>query len=98
MPKIPVLLHPAAVDEAPAAAQWYREQSERAGAAFEVEIDRAIALIAEAPQRWPPYLHGTQRFLLGRFPFFLVYRRAGRGVEVIAVAHAKRQPGYWRGR
>jgi toxin ParE1/3/4 len=98
VPRVPVHLHPAAVDEAAAASQWYHGQSERAGAAFDIELERAIALIGEAPQRWPPYLHGTQRFVLRRFPFFVVYRRTAGGVEVIAVAHAKRQPGYWRGR
>ena len=41
------------------------------------------------------YLHGTRRALLGRFPYFVVYRERSRKIEIIAVAHAKRRPGYW---
>jgi toxin ParE1/3/4 len=43
-------------------------------------------------------LDGTRRFVLRRFPFTIVYREAAQGIEVIAVAHAKRRTAYWRGR
>jgi hypothetical protein len=33
-----------------------------------------------------------------RFPFSLVYRVLESEVEVLAVAHGKRRPGYWRSR
>lgn len=35
----------------------------------------ALAAIAEAPLRWPGYMHGSRRFLLLRFPFSVVYRQ-----------------------
>jgi hypothetical protein len=56
-----------------------------------------IEQIGEAPERWPAHLHGTRRFMLRRFPFSVVYRPHEDFVEVVAVAHAKRRPGYWRG-
>jgi len=61
-------------------------------------LDRAIERIADAPSRWPAFRHGTRRFLLRRFPFSVVYREAGETVQVIAVAHGRRKPGYWKGR
>jgi hypothetical protein len=36
--------------------------------------------------------------LLRRFPFALIYRIDIVGLVVVAVAHTKRQPDYWRGR
>jgi toxin ParE1/3/4 len=62
------------------------------------EVDLAIEHIEEAPNQWPAYLAGTRRYLLRRFPFFVVYRQIVSGVEVVAIVHARRRPGYWLGR
>jgi len=40
-----------ATDEAEEARRWYRERSETAEAAFLRELDHAIELVLEAPQR-----------------------------------------------
>jgi len=98
MAAVPVDLHPETIAEAAAAVKWYRERSDLASVALVAELDRAIASIAEAPDRWPQYLYETCRFLLHRFPFSVVYRRVKDIVEVIAVAHARRKPGYWKKR
>ena len=98
MPSIPVGFHPEAIAEAAAAVEWYQERSDATAAALLAELDRAIESIAEAPDRWPQYLHGTRRFLLRRFPFSVVYRRVADRVQVVAVAHGKRRPGYWKRR
>jgi hypothetical protein len=43
----------------------------------------------------PPGL-SIRRALLHRFPFALVFHQRGEGdTRIIAVAHAKRRPGYW---
>ena len=47
---------------------------------------------------WPPYILGTRKYRLSPFPYLLVYRSTGVGVQVIAVAHGKRRFGYWRDR
>ena len=44
------------------------------------------------------YLHGTRRILLDRYPYFVVFRELPRKIEIIAIAHCKRRPGYWKGR
>ena len=94
----PVQFHPKALAEAEAAKQWYRERSPEAAAAFLVEVNRAVRQISEAPARWPPYLSGTRRVVLRRFPFLVVYRELPKVLQVIAVAHPHRLPGYWRSR
>ena len=93
-----IVVHPAVITESRAAVDWYRESSVSTARAFLVEIDRAISRIAERPQIWPQYTHGTQRYLLHRFPFFIVYRQTSVRIEVVAIAHAKRKPGYWKER
>ena len=98
MPQFAVEFHPLAADEAEAAERWYRERNETASARFQRELDRAVDLISERPNTCSRYLLNTRRVLLRRFPFFVVYRVRGDNVQIVAVAHARRRPGYWRER
>jgi plasmid stabilization system protein ParE len=93
-----VEFHPEALYEAQAAVEWYQERSVRAAEAFLNELESAIYRILDAPQRWPLYESGTRRLRLHRFPYFVVYREAAQTVQVLAIAHARRRPGYWRSR
>ena len=87
-----------ALEEAERAARWYAERSATAAAAFSEEMDAAESAIARLPEAWPPYEHGTRRYLLRRFPFSVVYRVEESRVLIVAVAHARRRPGYWKSR
>lgn len=91
-------LHPEAIAEARDARQWYEERSSVAANAFMAELDLAIDRICESPNRWATYFHGTRRYLLIRFPFLVVYRESKDKLQVIAIAHGKRKPGYWHHR
>ena len=57
-------VHPEAVAEAQAAAQWYRERSALAADAFLVELDRAVERIAESPNWYIAKLPENLRLLL----------------------------------
>jgi len=92
-------IHPEALAEAAAAVNWYSERSQRAPAAFLAEIDAALESIAKAPQRWPFYEEDCRRCHLFRFPYFIVYReKSEQTVQIVAISHGRRRPGYWRGR
>ena len=94
MPQFAVELHPLAADEAEAAERWYRERNETAAARFRRELDRAVDLICERPEVGPSYLSSTRSVLLRRFLFFVLYRVLNERVQIVAVAHARRRPGY----
>lgn len=90
--------HPDAVAEAEEARDWYAARSPLAARGFLLELESAVNAVCEAPVRWPPYLHGTRRLVFPhRYPFSLVYR-PGPPIEIIAVAHSRRRPGFWRRR
>jgi toxin ParE1/3/4 len=93
-----VEFHEAASLELEAAFDWYLARSESAAGRFVEELDRAVTRIAEAPHRWPEGIHGTRKFVLQRFPFVVVYRELPSSIQVIAVAHGHRRPGYWKNR
>jgi plasmid stabilization system protein ParE len=92
------VIHPAAVEEAEKATRWYRERSASAAAQFVQEVNHAIDRILAAPNRWPAGPRGTRKFLLRRFPFAVVYRELPSALQVLAVAHGHRRPGYWKTR
>ena len=81
-----------------AAFDWYFTRSEATASNFANELAQAIGMIAEAPQRWPAGPCGTRKFLLHRFPFAVVYRELPSAIQVLAVAHDHRRPGYWKTR
>lgn len=87
-----------AVIEAAAAAEWYAMRSATAAAGFEAELDESESVIQRLPHAWPPYDHGTRRYLLRRYPFGIVYRVEATRILIVAVAHGHRRPGYWRNR
>jgi len=93
-----VEFHPEAVAEAREAERWYRERSDFAADAFLSALDRAVERIAEAPELSARYVAGTRRFLLRHFPYSVVYREKAGRIEIIAIAHGRRRPGYWRSR
>ena len=90
--------HESAFEEAKAAYDWYASQNPAAAEAFIAELDDAIEQIGAFPDAGSLYLSGTRRHVLRRFPFAVIYREQKRTVEVIAVAHGHRKPGYWRKR
>jgi hypothetical protein len=59
-----------------------------AAEAFIAELDLAIERIEEAPHQWPPFLANTRRYLLRRFPFFVVFREANDCVQIEALTYA----------
>jgi toxin ParE1/3/4 len=91
-------IHPAALAELKSAVVWYQERNETAAQSFVSELDRAVELVMAAPGRWPNGEHGTRKLVLQRYPFAVIYREKEAVVQVLAVAHGRRRPGYWKDR
>ena len=99
MPTSSAEFHDEATAEYEAAFDWYLERSPDAALGFDAEVDSALAQIIAAPRRWAAGPHSTRRFLLRKFPFTLIYRERVSGtIQIVAVAHTSRRPGYWKGR
>lgn len=101
MAELTLPFHPEAEIEVFDALDFYDEldvlQGTRLAAGLQLEIDTALGLVGELPRSFPPYALGTRRCLLRRFPYALVFDIEPEAV-VLAFAHTKRRPGYWRGR
>ncbi len=81
------------------AARWYREHSPTVAQQFIAEILRALELIEEFPGAGStiPYVDDpqTRRFPIRTFPYQIVFVELDDILEVVAVAHDRRRPGYW---
>lgn len=47
---------------------------------------------------WPEDEDAIRRHILRHFPYTVFYEILGNTVTVLAVAHQRRRPGYWRER
>jgi toxin ParE1/3/4 len=94
----PYRFDPQAWLELEAADDWYLQRSPEASVRFLAAVYDALETIVESPQRWPKYVHGTRRFILYSFPFSIIYLDEPAVVSIVAVAHSRRRPGYWRDR
>ena len=90
--------HPDAIEEAEAAARWYRQRSARAAGRFVDELNDAVDRIVGAPQRWPLGPRGTRKVKLPCFPILVIYRQIDTAVQILAIAHGRRRPHYWKTR
>ena len=80
------------------ASERYLERSEVAASRFIVEIELALVAIGENPQRCPLGRRGARKFILPNFPFSLIYRELPPKIQIVAIAHGKRRPDYWKDR
>jgi toxin ParE1/3/4 len=90
--------HPAARAELLEAIDWYNARSPVAATEFAREIEQALERIHEAPLRYPETRSRHRRFVLLNYPFDVVYRLSKNTIEILAISHHSRRPGYWNGR
>lgn len=93
-------IHPDAEAELGDAAVYYATHASLAIAeAFLAEYVRVRDLIVENQQFGPHTGEVLRIYHFDRFPYSLVYEEdPDRGPQIYAVAHQRREPGYWAGR
>lgn len=95
-------IRPLAEDEITESVGFYERRRVGLGWDFFAAVREAIARAADTPEscarlRSPPDM--TIRFVPVRgFPFKVVFLHEPEQVVVLAVAHDRRRPGYWRDR
>jgi hypothetical protein len=90
--------HPADQEELAAAVKTGEERGAGLGHELLQEVRRVVGMVCGSPEIGKPLGGVYRRFPLRRFPFGVVYRIEGEHLRIIAVAHRRRRPGYWRWR
>ena len=93
-----ITFHPEIFSEIKTSHDWYESQTVGLGNDFLNELETSYETISELPETWPKFQTGFRRFLLGKFPFSVIYHFDGDTIYVVAVMHNSRKPGYWEDR
>jgi len=94
----PYAFHPEAEAEFMAALGRYASVGEGLGRRFYEAIHGLLAEVSAAPERYPYVRRPVRRHFGKAFPYAIIYADRDDAVVVLAVAHFRRRPGYWRGR
>ena len=80
------------------AINFYNQQREGLGHEFAAEVLNTINRILRYPEAWNKLSKRTRRCRTKRFPYGVIYQIRGDRVLIVAVAHLRRKPRYWRNR
>jgi plasmid stabilization system protein ParE len=95
---------PEAEQEMNEAARFYERRKDGLGFEFLNEVQRTITSIVAHPQSGPAVSQNIRRRIVRRFPFGVLYaigdekRKKDSAIVIVAIAHLKRRPGYWKER
>lgn len=85
------------------AGRWYEGRRTNLGIEFFDAVDSAVHRIVEFPRagtkvpRLPDVLP-VRRIPVKRFPYHVVYLETPAEIRILAVAHDRQKPGYWKNR
>ena len=95
---IPVRFHSDARAELLEAASYYDAQQKGLGRRFTGVVREAVRRIQDWLRLYKVIEDDIRRCRVPRFPYGLIYRLGEDEIQVIAVMHLHRRPGYWRSR
>ena len=89
-----------AAEEFREAVRWYEARHPGLGAEFFDAVAATLSRVETNPEIGTPLSTDgrTRRLLVTRFPYHIVYRLRPADVVIVAIAHTKRRPGYWKNR
>jgi|SRR5581483_3186257 len=96
-----LIFHRLAAQELVEAHAWYEVRSRIAADGFLTAVSAALEEIQSHPHSWPIFRGPFRWIKTQRYPYLLCYEVLDDGdIRIMAVAHARRRPGYWmyRGR
>jgi plasmid stabilization system protein ParE len=77
---------------------WYATRSSVAAERFAIAVESAFVRLSKYPGQCASIDARHWECIVKRFPFRVVFRVEATRILIVAIAHAKRQPDYWKGR
>ena len=95
----PWVEHPAATQELMDAAIFYETHLPGLGESFKAQADICKSQICETPGLFPVRFRGVRRCLFPLvFPYAIYFYERENDIVILAYAHTRRKPNYWRQR
>lgn len=89
---------PLAREELNEAASFYEARVSGLGTAFLDDVERAIEMLCENPGMGAAAGRNFRKLHVRRFPYSVIYALHNEEVVIVAIAHQRKRPGYWRRR
>ena len=93
-----ISIHEAAESELNDAADFYDIACVNLGSVFIDEVQRTIKKISEFPEAAPVIRGQIRKKPIAKFPYSVIYSIHLDEIRILAIAHQKRRPFYWRSR
>ena len=90
--------HPEAREEFLESVRYYELQQPGLGRRFLETVTETIRRIQDHPNMHRVVSGTWRQCRVHRFPFGIIYRVENRRIEIVAVMHLHRKPGYWQDR
>ena len=88
----------AAKDEVLDATDWFIERNPSVAIEFLDAVRARVDQAMEFPGAGAREAGGCRSLPVGKYSFRMIYRVKGQTLEVLALAHTSREPGYWKDR
>ena len=93
-----IKFHPKAELEMIEAASFYEEKQRLLGKRFLQAVEQPLNKISLNPQIYKTIEKNTRWCRINTFPFSVIFREQAESIEIIAVMHIRKRPGYWKER
>lgn len=95
---IQIIFHPDAKQELEFSIKFYNSQVIGLGYDFLEEVEHSIEIIKRFPKCGKILKNHVRQLVLQRFPYMILYNFKENQINIVAVAHQKQKPDYWKKR
>lgn len=93
-----IYFHPEAEKELNSSIDFYNLKVSGLGLEFLSQIERAVDQIEQNPLFWKIKGRNIRQYILKQFPYSIFYVIDPTQIHIVAIAHQKRKPFYWKTR
>lgn len=90
--------HPEARQELLEAAQYIANDDPRESELFNQAFEQSLDWARSQPLIFRCFESDFRKIKVGKFVYSLVFRVSGDEIQILAIAHMSRKPGYWKDR
>jgi len=91
-------LHPEASLEGIEARTWIGDDDIKQGRLFSDALEDVFERIKRRPLGYSRFEGDYRKIRVGKFRYWVIFRVRGDEIQVMAVMHQNRRPGYWKNR
>ncbi len=93
-----IIIHNEAQAELQSIYIYYKSISILIANKFKEEVKSKYQFITENPKIYPTISQDIRKCNLDNYPYSILYSENGNNIKVLAFAHFKRKPNYWKNR